>query len=718
MTNSRITLEPRQAPYRHDELRRLLDPRSIALIGSSPRKGTFGQRVLANLGAYGGEIFHVNARYDAIDGQACYPSIAALPRVPDCAVITVGRDHAGDLIEECAAAGVGGAIVFASGYAETGAEAGRIEQERLASIARHSALRIVGPNALGIINFASGAGLSFQPSPPTMPLARHSIGLISQSGALGISLTQAAHRGVSFSHMLTSGNSCDVDVADYVSFLADDPACGVIACAFEGVANPSRLVEAARRAWAVDKPLVIYKMAVSEKGSAAAMSHSGTFAGSHASYGAALRAAGAIVVDSLDALVEVAAFFGKAGAPREEGAVVLATSGGAAIMAADAAQAHDVALPPLGGATYDVLKARVPDYGSVANPCDVTAQIVNDPQMFADCMGALFADPAFGVIVTPHVLAQEFAVPRIAVLNNLAGRSGKIACNVWVSQWLEGPGARETEMSANVALFYSMDRCFATLKQWHGRAAQRKEQAAGPRVSPQGAIAAAQALLAGCEGVVTERRSKEIFAAYGIPVAADFPVDSAEAAAEVAARLGTAVVLKGEAPGVAHKSEAGLVKLGLSGPAAIGQAFGTLRERLDALAPGGNAPIILQPMIPQGVEIMVGGTVDDQFGPLLVVGLGGVFVELMRDTVVEPAPVSRGTALRMLERLRGTAILDGFRHLPRVDRARLADVICRFSELLADQRNLIGEVDVNPLICSGETIIAVDGMIKRRAQDR
>ena len=302
----------RTSVYQHADLTRLLHPASVAVIGASTRAGSFGERVLMNLQHYGGRVYPVNARYERIGDQHCYPNVAALPEVPDCAVVTAPREAVEEIVLECASAGVGGVIVFASGYAETGKEDRIAQQHRLAAIARESNMRIVGPNCIGVVNAPLDMRVTFMDITPIPAPRRQSIGMVSQSGALGMALAQAVVRGVSFSHVLTSGNSCDVDMADYISYLADDPSCAAIACVFEGMAEPERMLIAAERAWQRDKPLIVFKMATGEQGAAAAMSHTGSLAGSQAAYRAVFRRAGAILVDDYEALCETAAFFAKA----------------------------------------------------------------------------------------------------------------------------------------------------------------------------------------------------------------------------------------------------------------------------------------------------------------------------------------------------------------------------------------------------------------------
>ena len=371
----------RTTVYRHADLTRLLHPASVAVVGASTRAGSFGERVLVNLQHYGGRVYPVNARYERIGDQRCYPNVNTLPEVPDCAVVTAPREAVEEIVLECAAAGVGGVIVFASGYAETGKEDRIAQQQRLAAIARESNMRIVGPNCIGVVNAPLDMRVTFMDITPIPPPRRHSIGMVSQSGALGMALAQAVVRGVSFSHVLTSGNSCDVDMADYISYLADDPSCAAIACVFEGMAEPERMLIAAESAWQRDKPLIVFKMATGEQGAAAAMSHTGSLAGSQAAYRAVFRRAGAILVDDYEALCETAAFFAKAKAPKARGVAVVAASGGAAIMAADRAEQFDVPLTQPSDAVRDVLLAHIPEFGSARNPCDVTAQILANPEI-------------------------------------------------------------------------------------------------------------------------------------------------------------------------------------------------------------------------------------------------------------------------------------------------------------------------------------------------
>jgi len=693
---------------------RLIAPSTVAVVGVSERAGAFGNRVVANMAAFDGALFQVNAKHRELAGQPCFPSLSELPQVPDCVVIATGRDAVEPIVAECARLGVGGAIILAAGFAETGKPELAALQDRIVSIAREADMRLVGPNTIGLVNYGTGAGLTFSAMPDKRPLRPHAIGIVSQSGSLGFALAQAIERGVSISHVLTAGNSCDVDVADEVAYLVQDESCRAIACLFEGMADPGRMIAAAELAWQVGKPLVMYKMATGMEGARAAMSHTGSMAGSQAAYKAAFARAGVIQVDRLESLIETAAFFAKAPAPSATGVAVIATSGGATIMAADKAELHGVTLPQPGAAAQAVLEAHVPEYGSTRNPCDVTAQAISDPAGLAACAGALLNDPAYGVLVTTHGYAYASATSRLATFAATAAAAGKPVCNVWVPEWLGGPGAAETEADPNLALFHSMDRCFETLAAWHRRDARRRAGiVARPRLADVEAGTRARTMLDAVPGTtLTEREAKAVMALYGIPVVGDAVAQTADEAAAAAARVGFPVVLKGESPDILHKTEAGLVKLNLGSAEAVHEAAATMLEAVQGMQPRPRwSGLVVQPMLPTGIEIVVGARHDPQFGPLVVVGLGGVLVEVLRDTALALAPVSVAEAAQMLAGLKGAALLRGFRGAPAVDLERLAEIVARFSELAADCGDALVEMEINPLIAAEQRIVAVDALI-------
>jgi acyl-CoA synthetase (NDP forming) len=463
-------LTPR-AVYRHAELDRVLNPGSIAIVGASPRAGSFGDRILGHLATFSGDLYLVNPKYDRIGERDCYASVKDLPTPPDCIATAVPREAVEPIVREAASVGAGGVIVYASGYAEMQREERIEQQQRLSDIALESGLKIIGPNCLGIVSYLKRARISFAEYPKPREQSGALIGIASQSGAMSQAMAQALERGVGVSHALSAGNQSDVDVADFVSYLADEPSCQAIACAFEGMAHPQRMLEAAQIAWRAAKPLLVHKIATSEPGAAAAMAHTGSVAGLDAEWRATFERGGAIFIEEFEGLMEAASFFAKAPAPAARGVAVVATSGGAAIMAADKAERHAVPLPQPSTRVQQLLTSLIPEFGAARNPCDVTGQVVSQPQSLWQCAESLLSDPAYGALVAPQtVVSERLWQARIDALQLASRQSGKITCNVLLSDWLQGPGLFESERHTHVAVFRSMDRCFRTLAAWHRRA--------------------------------------------------------------------------------------------------------------------------------------------------------------------------------------------------------------------------------------------------------
>jgi acetate---CoA ligase (ADP-forming) len=705
-----------RAVYRHAELDRVLNPKSVCIVGASPRVGSFGERVLTNLSGFGGNIYLVNSKYQAIGDRRCHPDLAALPESPDCVAVVAPREAVEDIVLEAARLRVGGVILYASGYAETRL-AERIElQRRLGDIGLQRGLKILGPNCLGIVNYLRRARISFSDYPAPREMQGRSIGIASQSGALSQSLAQAMECGVSISHAFSAGNQADVDVADLVAYLADEPSCHAIACVFEGMSHPLRLLEAAQIARDNGKPLLINKTATGAMGAEAAISHTGSLAGSDNAYRAAFERGGAIVVEEFEGLMEAAVFFAKAPQPKARGIAVLAASGGAGIMAADKAERYGISLPQPCDEVRRILEANIPDFGSARNPCDVTGQVLNNPLSMPACSDALLSDAAYGALIVPQTLAFEMYKSRLESLAGQSQRHGKIACSVLVSNWLQGPGTLEAERHTHVALFRSMDRCFRTLAAWHRRADSllRGERKLTRLSDPAASRMAARLIASAPNDRLTERESKAVLELYGIETVPEICADSSESLAAAAAHLSFPLVLKVESPDIAHKTEAGVVALNLRSLSELHAAYERVMANARAFAPHAAINgVLLQPMVPAGVEVVVGARVDPLLGSLIVAGFGGVLVELLRDSSIELAPINAAEGAAMLRRLKGAPLFDGFRGAPAVNLARLAETLVRVSEFAADQSDLIAELDINPIICAGEQMIAVDALIVR-----
>jgi acyl-CoA synthetase (NDP forming) len=699
----------RRAAYTRAELERLVAPRSIAVVGASPRAGAFGMRTLENLARYAGEVFPVNAKYEAIGERRCHASLAALPHAPDCVVLVVPRDGVEAALEEAAAAGAGAAIVYASGYGEMAHEDAGRTQRRLAAIARAARMPLLGPNCMGLVNHALRAGMTFIPEYARAPAHAGAIAVVSQSGALGYSLAQAWDRGFGIRYFFSAGNSADVDVGDLVAAMAEDDEVRAIACLFEGAPSAARMLEAGERARRHGKPVIVFKLGSSEDGAAAARSHTGSLAGSAVAWRALFERAGFVPVQDFDALLETAAFFAAAGRPLARGVAAISGSGGAGVMAADKAAAHGVPMPQPLPATVAKLRAIVPEFGAARNPCDPTGQVLSVPDSFGKCCRALLEDPQYGALVVPATVAMvETAKDRVPAMAALAREQPKPVVLVWLSEWLQGPGAEDYEKDERIPVFRSMERCFAAIAAWQAQAEQRYEPA--PRLAPQAAAQAASALLARAGPSLTESEAKRVLVAYGVPVVRERLAHNGEEALAAARALGYPVVLKAESPTILHKTELGVVKLGLGDEGAVRRAY----AEIEAAARGHELRgVLVQPML-SGVEVIVGARVDPAVGPVVLVGSGGVLVELMQDSVAALAPVSVAEAKAMLARLKGYKLLTGFRGSAPVNLDALADAIARVSELAADLAGEIEELDVNPLRCGPQRVAAADALITRR----
>lgn len=707
-------MSPR-APFSHADLARLVNPQAVAIVGMSPRPGAFGMRSFENLAHFSGEVFLVNSKYERIAERPCYPCLAALPTPPDCVVLVVPKDGVETLLGEAADAGAGGVIVYASAYGEMESGDGKAAQDRIAAIARERGLRVLGPNCIGLVNNITRAGMTFMPDYYKLPHRVGPVGIVSQSGALGYALLQAAERGRGFSHFISAGNSADIDIADLIAFLADDPGCRSIICVFEGIRDAAKLLAAGERARRAGKPVVVYKLGATESGALAAQSHTGSLASSHIAMRALFERAGFVVVDDFEALVETAHFLACAGQPTARGVAVVSSSGGAGVIAADKAEKYGVPMPQPLEATTKLLQTIVPAFGAARNPCDPTGQVLNVPESFTLCVSALLEDPQYGALVLPQSLSHpEVTVARYSQIRELAAKYGKPIIIAWLTEWLQGPGAELFESDKTLSLFRSMDRCFAAIAAWHARA-----DAVAPveavRRSEAAAKSAAGQILTGAGQTLTERQAKRVLAAYGIPVVADKLATTAAEAAAAAEEFGYPVALKIESAAIAHKTEAGGVRLGLGDADGVRAAFAGIVSNARKVT-SDIAGVLVQPMAMPGVEVIVGARVDPVVGAVVLVGLGGVMVELMRDTAVALAPLSVEEAKGLLSRLKGYRLLTGFRGSAPVDLGALADTIARVSELASDHAGRISEIDVNPVLARPDGLVAVDALITQHLE--
>ncbi|MHA1568335.1 MAG: CoA-binding protein, partial [Alphaproteobacteria bacterium] len=399
------TQSKKRGLYGIRELGRTLNPKTIAVAGASATAGSFANNTQINLRGFKGDLYYINPKYEEIDGTACYPTVADLPVAPDLVICCLPRPIVEEIVLACAEKGVGGMILFASGYKET-AIPERIEAEkRLTEIAESENIRLIGPNSIGIYNVASGAAFTFTPGTARPGLEAGHLGIVAQSGALGTALAQCIETGVGISHFLPCGNSCDVDVCDLVNYLVEEPSTKAVTCLLEGVKDGARLIELGWRSIEHDTPVVWYKTGVGEISTQAALSHTGTLVGAAEAYDAAFRKTGMVAVANIEHLIETAQFLAKAGKPSTPGVGIIVGSGGSGIMCSDKAEEYGVSLPQPKGKTLEILEGIVPEFGSTANPIDVTAEALRNPDLFRNSVAAVLEDPEYGVLAMPQTVA-------------------------------------------------------------------------------------------------------------------------------------------------------------------------------------------------------------------------------------------------------------------------------------------------------------------------
>ncbi|MFO1189579.1 MAG: acetate--CoA ligase family protein [Alphaproteobacteria bacterium] len=716
--------------YGRAELERLINPSSVAVAGASATVGSFGHRTAANLAPFKGSTYLINPRYEEIEGKPCYPSLKALPVVPDCVICTLPRDAVEPLVEESASLGVGGVIVYASGYAETGIRDRIALQARLAAMVRGAKTRLMGPNTIGFYNVGSGAAFTFNPETAVAGARPGPLGLVSQSGALGFAIAQVIKTGVSFSHILTCGNQCDVDALDLANYLVENPETRAIACMLEGVPDGERLIELGYRGLAADKPIVMYKTGTGKTGAEAVRAHTGSLVGSNDAYAAAFARTGIIGVDAYERLVETAYFFAKAPRPdiKKPGVAIISGSGGAGIVCADKAELHGVPLPKPRGKTRAVLRSIIPEFGSANNPVDVTAQSLANPESYRRCVSVMRDDPDYGCLVVPQTVANADVTPfRARVLSEIAREAPTPIIVPWMSGWREGPGSETFEANPDLSVFRSLDSCFAAIAAWHWRErirqnyAKQNQARRAKRLVPAAAASKVRSVLAAGSTArgLTARDSRTVLAAYGIPVLKELRAATATAAVAAAKRIGYPVAILADAPDLSAAAQARLARFDLAAPSAVRRAFAEVMaaaragQRTRAKTKPDIQAVIVQQMAPIGLEFVISARRDPQFGPLVAVGIGGPLVEILPDAVLALAPIGRAEAKEMLASLPGYALLVGHRDDPGVKIDAVVNVICRVSELAYDLADMIDVIDVSP-IASSKTAVAAGALIVKR----
>ncbi len=694
-----MTATPAKAAPRLS-IAQIFEPHRVAVFGASDDRGKWGGRIMHYLALHGfaGEVVPLNPRREAVQGKKCYARIGDAPPV-DVAVIAVPAPSVPQTVRDCAAAGVGCCVIITAGFAEAGRE-GAAAQDELARISGETGMRLVGPNCLGLVNLRNGMALTSARVLDVERIIPGHIGLVSQSGALMLSVYNRAHdQGIGFSQLVSVGNQADLDVCDIFEHMVGDPVTRAICLHIEGLRDGRRLLDLIAAARRAEKPVLVLKTGRSAQGEAAARSHTASLAGAYPVFAAACREAGAVLVDDPDVMVLAADFLIRNDACGDGGIGIISPSGGMNGVVADRLLDRGLRLACFAERTRGALAAvMLPDH--LDNPLDLGTrrpEVGDVGAIAAPLVAAVAADPDVGVIMVPLTTTPNYEHSVTALAEALRA-CGKPALFV-VTPGSVATKVRTIIRERNIAYCDRIDDGVRLLDAYFAHRPARPQHGEGRRL----------VLPPLRSGYLSEPEAKALLAAAGLPVTRERRVRSRAEAGAAAEAIGYPVVLKGVSGAVVHKSDAGLVRLGLADRAAVEAAFDAVRARLAGLDPAAEDCVVAE-MVIGGLELILGAKHDPQFGPVVMAGAGGVLVELIGDVEVALAPVSRGTAEAMLQRLRVWPLLDGFRGHPRRDVAAAAAALVKLGDLAVALGGRLRELDVNPLLVGreGEGAIVAD----------
>lgn len=677
------------------------------MVGAAPtgKHRTRGQlvRYLTGVG-YQGRIYPVNPSYAEVDAIPCYPSLADIGQPIDVAVLALPADLIPDELEKCAQAGVKYAVVLSAGFIEAGTQGAQL-QERMLEVSRRTGVRVVGPNCQGIYNIPGKVTTTFSPTVAPGAAGAHAatsgrrVGIIAQSGGIGYSLfARGRAAGLAFSYVVSTGNEVDLTTSDFLDYMIEDDRCDVVMLFCEAIRDPERFVAALAKAKERGKPVIALKVGKSQAAQRAAQSHTAALTGWDTGYRAVFDRYDVVQAEHPDEAVALAGVFATCPIPRGRRAGVITVSGGGGALMADMLAANGISLPQLSAPVQSAIRAYISPSGSTLNPVDLT---LNSADLVMPTIELLEKSAEVDIIVLVTQLASGEILPIEPVqLRAIVDRQAKPI----VAWTYTLPSAAGAKAASDGGLFLHPDlrNCGRAIGKLVEYAHARSPFITAADHEPEQAPGDARA-------IVTEIETKRVLATYGLPPAREELALNAAEAVAIAARLGGPVALKIQSPDLPHKTEAGGVQLGLQGTAAVTHAFDQILSaargyRADARIDG----ILVQAMAPKGHEIVVGMVNDPTFGPIMMVGLGGIAIELFGDVVHRPAPVSATEAARMLQSLKSSALFNGFRGAAPLDLQPVADFIALASRIAVDHRGRIAEMEFNPVILhidgSGVTI--------------
>ncbi|NQW22374.1 MAG: acetate--CoA ligase family protein [SAR202 cluster bacterium] len=698
-------------------IHKMLNPRSIAVVGATPRMQYGGRMLAAALKAADRvNVYPVNPRYEEVMGVKCYPSVSDLPETPDVVGVVVSSGQVLGVLKECHEKGVRAAIVISAGFSERGTAEGRDLQAQVGAYARESGLRISGPNGLGLANVKDDIWVSS--SSRGSDGLTGPVGLVCQSGAsaFGPFLNRAVDSGIGLSYIISTGNEADLDFSDFVRYLLDDDDTKVIAGFVEGFKDARKFVEVAKLAAERGKPIVLIKIGRSALGSKAAQSHTASLTGLDALYDAALSQYGVIRVEDYDELLEVSNLLANSPAPTKRGLAVVSHSGGISSLTADMCGQVGLELPELGDEARDGINGVLKGFGWAANPSDVTGFANSDS--FPEIMQYMVSDPEVGSLVVASSGGDGQATQVIAQRDK--NQDSPLAF-LWTGSRKETAGLSMLK-NARIPVFYTPNRLATGLRSlldYHDW--QRHRGKAGfpecPAISPEQQAAANQ--LATTGGIaLSEHQSKGLLSAWGVPITKETLVQNADDAVKAANEIDYPVVMKADVTNMPHKTEAGLVMLGINDAGAVRAAYDELMSKAESAGPGAAVNgVLVQEMVSNAAEVIVGVSYDSQLGASLLFGTGGVMVEVYNDVALRLCPIDETDALEMIAEVKGARLLEGFRGRPAADVNALVETLVKVSHLGAQLEGSLAELDINPLMVLpvGQGVKAADAVAIFRA---
>jgi acetyltransferase len=710
------------------DLDALLSPRAIAIIGASPDPTIIRGKVQHVLQArgYPGPIYPISRSHAEVQGRKAYPKLAALPQAPDLAVVIIPAAAVPEALEECGRAGVKAAYIISSGFAEEAGEAGAARQARIRAIAEAYDLAIVGPNAEGFFSTAANVVATFSPAvenfaqllaPDTAKGRR--ISVLTQSGGVGFSFY---HRGrprqLRFAHVISTGNEAVLDSFTIAEHLIERGQTDILLGYIEGIKDAAAFRRAASKAADRGVPIILAKMGRSEAGARAAASHTAALAGADSAHDAVFRRHGVIRALDMDEMLDIAAGFAFCPAPAGRRVGVMSGSGGAGVWMADMLSLAGLEVPRLDDATRGACEALMPSYGSAANPVDLTAGAIGKVG-YAHVVDILQRSPVLdSVVIVGSVASPKRLTEDKPVLAQVAAHPEKPV--LFCAYTAAAQAAVDVAAEVGVPVFTSMPGCARAIRAMADYRRFREAWAArGPDPAPAPKPGVLSALGRAAGRVLSEHESKAVLEAAGIARAAEALATDADAAAEAAARIGFPVALKIQSPDIPHKTEMGGVALNLADAPAVREAFRAMTDRARTAHPGARVQgALVARMAPRGTEVILGIHRDPQFGPMLMAGLGGIHVEVLRDVAFAPVPVTAEEARALLASLKGAALLGGVRGAPPADLEALAGLMVALSRFAADHADAVEEVDLNPVLVhpAGQGLTVVDALIVTRGE--